>query len=208
MKVSAVIGLIAMLGVGCTTAYQKAGLTGGFVETDLGKNAWRVTFSGNGYTSYETVQTFWLYRCCEIALDKGFDGFEILSDIRLSMLISYDRLCMSSEGDQKPTAIHAIYSPMSDSASLSLCHGGGGVVIVPMPMVEAPINKPSIVADILLLKAPISEKVPKVFDARKLKAALDPYVDGPIKKGGNVKPHLHEYLFPDKHFGEESSGKT
>jgi len=197
MRLSAAIGLVAILGMGCATSYQKAGATGGFLEKELGKNAWRVTFGGNGYTSYETVQTFWLYRCCEIALDKGFDGFEILSDIRLSMLIDSDRLCMSSEDALKLTADHEVCSPMSDSASLRLCSGGTFVVI---PMGNTTVNKPIIVADILLLKAPIPEKASKVFDARKLKATLDPHVEGPMKNGGNVQPHLHEYLFPDKKF--------
>ena len=57
--------------------------------------------------------------------------------------------------------------------------------------------KPYIEADILLLKAPFRENPPKIFDARKLKEALQPHVEGPIKKRKNVEPHIHEYLLPE-----------
>jgi hypothetical protein len=36
--------------VGCATGYQAQGFTGGFDETQLSPNVYRVTFKGNGYT--------------------------------------------------------------------------------------------------------------------------------------------------------------
>jgi hypothetical protein len=44
-----------------------------------------VSFQGNGLTSQESVQTYWLYRCAGLALEKGFAGFEILSDMHFVM---------------------------------------------------------------------------------------------------------------------------
>ena len=72
----------------CATPYQARGYLnvtdGGFSEQELESGLWRVRFEGNPDTTEETVQTFWLYRCAELALQKGFDGFAILSPIRLT----------------------------------------------------------------------------------------------------------------------------
>jgi len=51
-----------------------------------------------------------------------------------------------------------------------------------------------------LLKTPFETAPPKIFDAALLKAALDVYVRGTKcetnSRGGNVCPHVHDYLFP------------
>jgi hypothetical protein len=57
------------------------GLIGGFDAKDLGQDLYRVRFAGNSYTSRETVQTYWLYRSAELAVENGFTGFEVLSDV-------------------------------------------------------------------------------------------------------------------------------
>ena len=46
----------------CATTYQSEGLTGGFSETQLDENIFRVTFYGNGYTGKERVTDFALLR--------------------------------------------------------------------------------------------------------------------------------------------------
>lgn len=70
--------------VGCATGYQERNFTGGYEEHEVTAGVWRILYSGNGYVSYETVQTYWLYRASEITLQKGYDGFEILSSSRLA----------------------------------------------------------------------------------------------------------------------------
>lgn len=182
--------LLGVLLSGCATGYQKATaftLTGGYQEKDLGQNVYRVTFGANGYTSQETTQSFWLYRCAQLTLEKGFDGFEILSDIRLVKAVSpYEAF-----GIQEPTFQPAQYYP----------------VIVPM----YDIAKPYIEADILLLKSgDFTASPPRIFDARKLISALEPHVAEPIKGRGNVKPHIHEYLMPEGKFKKqnEQGGET
>lgn len=170
--------LVALLNAGgCATGYQKAtafSITGGFRETDLGRNVHRVSFSANGYTTAETAQCFWLYRCAELTLEKGFDGFEILSDIRLTRTVSpYEAF-----GLPEPKYHQAQYYP----------------IFIPMETA----NKPYFEADILLLKGEdVRPSPPKVFDARALKAALEPHVAEPMKSRGNVKPHIHDYLLPE-----------
>lgn len=160
---------------GCATGYQRMNaftITGGFSDKDLGKNVWRVEFAANGNTTNETAQCFWLYRCAELTLEKGYDGFEILSDIRLVKAVSpYEAF-----GLEEPRFQNAQYVP----------------IFIPM----SDVNKPYIQADILLVKGSVDARPPKVFDAKQLKSALEPHVAEPIKSRGNVKAHVHEYLLP------------
>lgn len=72
---------VAMLGAalsGCATSYQPNGLTGGFSETQLGENIFRVSFRGNGYTRGERASDFALLRSAEVAEQHGFRYFVIV----------------------------------------------------------------------------------------------------------------------------------
>ena len=63
---------------GCAqTPYQPNGFLGGFTETRLGENVFRVTFQGNGYTGKNKVADFTLLRSAELALEHGFRYFII-----------------------------------------------------------------------------------------------------------------------------------
>lgn len=84
MKRRLLLLAFALAVAGCATSYQSQGLTGGYAEREISPDVWRIGFAGNGYTTRETVQTFWLYRACEFTLSKGFDGFEVLEPSRLS----------------------------------------------------------------------------------------------------------------------------
>ena len=78
--------LVAAVAVGlasCATPYAQQGFTGGFDVQELRPDVFRVSFQGNGYTTRETVQVYWLYRCAQLAIEKGFNGFEILSDMQI-----------------------------------------------------------------------------------------------------------------------------
>ena len=161
---------------GCVTSYQKLtafGFSGGYSDEDLGRDVYRIRFAANGFTSYETAQCFWLYRCAELTLQRGFQGFEILSDIRLSEI-------------KRPKDLIGVSDRIQPAFFIPL--------IIPIPSGRS--NKPLIIGDIHLLKAPIEAAPPRIFDARMLKDALEPFLSEPIKSGGNVKPHIHEYLLP------------
>ncbi|HUG21480.1 CC0125/CC1285 family lipoprotein [Piscinibacter sp.] len=79
----AAISLIALALAGCATSYQSSGLAGGFSETRIADDVYRIGFGANGFSTRETAQTYWLYRATELALEKGFDGFEIVSLLNL-----------------------------------------------------------------------------------------------------------------------------
>lgn len=74
---------------GCATSYQSAGLTGGFSETQLDENIFRVAFYGNGYTGEERVTDFTLLRSAELALKNGYKYFAIIDSNNLTVNDSY-----------------------------------------------------------------------------------------------------------------------
>jgi hypothetical protein len=53
-------------------------VSGGFSETRLDENRYRVTFAGNSLTSRETVEAYLLFRAAELTRDQGADWFEVV----------------------------------------------------------------------------------------------------------------------------------
>jgi hypothetical protein len=74
-KVLALLPIAAL--TACATAYQPDGLSGGFTETQLDTNVFRVSFRGNGYTRADRAEDMALLRSAEIALKNGFTHFAI-----------------------------------------------------------------------------------------------------------------------------------
>lgn len=64
---------------GCSTSYGPSGLTGGYEETQLAPNVWRVSFTGNGYTTQERTQDFALLRSAELTIKTGYRYFGFAS---------------------------------------------------------------------------------------------------------------------------------
>jgi hypothetical protein len=48
---------------------------GGYSDTRVNADRWRVAFSGNTLTSRETVERYLLYRAAELTVSQGFDWF-------------------------------------------------------------------------------------------------------------------------------------
>lgn len=69
---------LALLVSACATAYQPQSFSGGFSETQLDRNVFRVSFKGNGYTSRERAEDLALLRSAELALKNGFSHFVIV----------------------------------------------------------------------------------------------------------------------------------
>lgn len=154
----------------CASGYNSESITGGFSERQISENVWQIVYSGNGYTTDETVQTYWLYRSAQVASEHGYEGFRIANDIELTR-------ARPGEAQLRP----AVYRE-------------GDAVLA--PVVERGLaGKPYMVGNIVLLHAPLANEPGRVFDARALEAFLAPYVTGQLC-GGNVCPHVHRYLFP------------
>lgn len=78
MKYLFVIAVLAGLMQGCATSYQKTGFAGGYSETQLDENVFRVSFRGNGYTGRERAADFTLLRSAELTLENDFQYFAII----------------------------------------------------------------------------------------------------------------------------------
>lgn len=77
LTIAGVVGAVLLL-AGCATSYQPEGLTGGFKETRLAQNMYRVSFQGNGYTDRERSADFTLLRSAELTLQSGYKYFVII----------------------------------------------------------------------------------------------------------------------------------
>jgi len=80
MKAASLVASLCIVGLlaGCATGYQPNGLTGGFSETQLDTNVFRVSFKGNAYTSRDKVEDFVLLRSADLTLSHGFTHFAIV----------------------------------------------------------------------------------------------------------------------------------
>jgi len=91
-KILGLAALCIILLSGCATAYQKNGFgafTGGYSETQLGGNIFRVAFRGNGYTSSERSEDFCLLRCADLTLTNGFSYFVVIESSGATSLSTY-----------------------------------------------------------------------------------------------------------------------
>lgn len=71
----------ALVVTACTTAtpYQPLrGSSGGFAEQRIESNRYRVSFTGNEYTSRQRVENYLLFRAAELTLANGYDTFTIV----------------------------------------------------------------------------------------------------------------------------------
>lgn len=71
---------VAVLVSGCATSYQSTGLTGGYSETQLAPDVFRIYFRGNGYTSGERAEDFAMLRAADVCLQHGFNCFALLDE--------------------------------------------------------------------------------------------------------------------------------
>lgn len=205
--------MIAAVAVGlasCATPYAEQGLLGGFDVKELRPDVYRVSFQGNGYTSRESVQAYWLYRCAELALEKGFAGFEILSDMQFVMqrpaVDDVDTPALTSSIASMRTRIPVSPDEVTEAASwraqadlanrtsqpIRVAHGGaiifyGGGASIPKPAIEG---------DVHFITGAVESAPPKLFNAKALRDQLQPIIKAEKCGVGNVCPHVHEYLLP------------
>lgn len=69
-----------LLCTGCATGYRPGDFFGGYSDTQLAPDVFRVHFGGNGYTSQERAQDFAMLRAAELTLHHNFTCFSIARD--------------------------------------------------------------------------------------------------------------------------------
>ena len=78
MKFLYILIVSSVLLSGCATTYKSNGFSGGYSETQLDENVFKVVFRGNEYTSRERVADFTLLRSAELAMQNGYKYFVIV----------------------------------------------------------------------------------------------------------------------------------
>lgn len=169
--------LVAAAGLsGCAAPYQELTLlqvlSGGWSVQATDDDKFLVSYTGTLQTSRETLQTYWLYRAAELAIDRGATGFEILSDM--------DWVLVAPDGGGRVSSL-AVTRPVAHR-------------YVPPGLPKSAVEPPQVKGEIRLLLGDIEDRPPKVFVARRLLEALDPWVNGDKCRNGNVCPHDHWYL--------------
>ncbi len=104
--IAAVLALSAGLAACATpTPYQPfvRGQTtgGGFSDSKLEANRYRVSFAGNSLTTRETVEGYLLYRAAELTVQSGYDWFSIVerdTDKKVSTYVEPDPFYRPSYG--------------------------------------------------------------------------------------------------------------
>ena len=81
MKAIFSVLVVASLLASCATGYgQKSLFSGGFENTQLGPDIFRVSFSGNDSTSMARTKDFALLRSAELALENGYPYFIVVDE--------------------------------------------------------------------------------------------------------------------------------
>ena len=70
--------LLCLSLVGCATGYQRQGLTGGYSDTKIQDDIFKVSFRGNAYCYQGRAEDFVLLRSAEVALENGYKYFIII----------------------------------------------------------------------------------------------------------------------------------
>ena len=68
--------------VGCTTPYQSKGITGGYTETQISENVWKVSAAGNRFTSSPKLNDYALLRASQLTTNKGYKYFVVVNKQR------------------------------------------------------------------------------------------------------------------------------
>lgn len=96
--------VVAFLQACSATPYQKQKdiYSGGYTETQLDENVFRVSFGGNGYTGADRVADFTLLRSADLALQHGYSYFVVIDANSYS---NYSAITMpsTSYGNGTPT---------------------------------------------------------------------------------------------------------
>ncbi len=107
----------------CSTPYQKQGFAGGYLDTQLSANTFRVSAAGNAMTSMDRIQNMILLRASEITLEKGYDVFEVIhtsSRITSSVFSQTQEVLTTHTPGQAPSSVtygggsSTVHKPQAD----------------------------------------------------------------------------------------------
>ena len=109
------LSILCLLLAGCATSYQPKSYTGGYTDTKLDDDKYRVTFSGNQHTSADRVEEYALLRAAEITLEYGYSHFVTVNESGESVSrFSESRTGTVRERKSRQTTIHFVMMDRDD----------------------------------------------------------------------------------------------
>ena len=173
--------VIAVSLAACQTAtpYQPKTTAGGFTETRLESNRFKVSFAGNSVTKRETVEGYLLYRAAELALAQGFDSFTIVER----------RTDRSARTYTTPDPLYGLYGYGSWRPHWRYYGRGygwrgwdaySGYPFWDQGLDTQTVEKFEATAEIILTHGPKVAADPTAFDARSVIETLGPKIQRPV----------------------------
>jgi len=201
--------VLALAGCATPTPYQPIiaarPTLGGFSETRLAADHYRVTFNGNGLTKRDTVERYMLYRAAELTLAQGYDWFEVddrHTDRDRATYVDPDPFAFGPRYGPGFGAFGPRYGP--GFGAFGPLYGPGFGFFRPnwsyysrgygwrSPLFGDPfwnnrfdistVEKFEAGAEITLHKGPVPTSTSRAFDARQVKANLEPLIVRPVPK--------------------------
>jgi len=123
-----VLLLTAFMFMGCTTVYGPNGFTGGYKERKLDEDRYIVSFFGNGNTPEHQVWNYWIYRCAELTIEKGYELFSmtpsdehaLLQDPDRDQLVRFEMLDNTGEENGRYAPVQYYYYTVTTYSSKGL----------------------------------------------------------------------------------------
>ena len=174
MPLLSILFLSSFILYGCATTYGPHGLTGGYKEREIAHNQYIVSFFGNGHTSGQQVWNFWIYRCAELTLEKGFEFFELEpsdehaflqtpsgENLTVFTMLGEDELALNSKPEALP--VYYTYSTVTTYSSKAI---------------------------VTMYESPVPEEAGFLLDAGVIKELLSPYVKSDAQSSPPEKKDL------------------
>jgi len=73
-----IFSIFILLLSNCSTPYQQRGFAGGYKDTQLSHNSFRIIAHGNAFTTLDKVQNIVLLRAAELTINNNYDAFEVI----------------------------------------------------------------------------------------------------------------------------------
>lgn len=158
-------------------------VAGGFSEERLAADRYRVTFTGNCFTSRERVEGYLLYRAAELTLEEDYDWFTIIDrlterDQRTYETRIHDPYWSPAFGYWRP--YWRYYGPRYGWRSW---YPGYGDPFWADRVSLRTVEQFTAHAEIAMHRGEIPENEERGFDAREVMANLEPTIERPAHEG-------------------------
>ena len=81
-----IFALVMLTGCPGSTGYKPLGFTGGFSETQIAKNRYKILYRANAFVGSETVENRALLRAADFTLELGKDLFAVIQETNTQRL--------------------------------------------------------------------------------------------------------------------------